>query len=1501
MDAASWRCERVGGRGGVPIGRPVSNLRVHVLDRWLRTVPIGVAGELLIGGVQLGRGYLARPELTAERFIPDPVSGEMGARLYRTGDLVRRLPDGTVDFLGRIDYQVKLRGLRIELGEIEATLCRHPDVSRAVVVARHERIGAFYVPAGESVPAPTDLVATLRRELPEYMVPAWFVALPALPLTSSGKVDRRALSAMAPAAVESALKVAPRTPMEKELAKIWSTLLGVEEIGIHDDFFDLGGHSLLAARLTARVQERLGVELPLRMVLQESTIARLADWIEAARREGTSTGPSLVAGLAGEVAPLSFAQQRLWFFEQLQPGSPVYNIPMPFRLDGPLRPEFLTAALAEVVCRHSALRTTFERSEGAAEPVQVVHPAAGWDLPVVDLAVLAPELREAEVARLAAAESRRPFDLRRFPLLRTTLLRIGTDAHRLFATMHHIISDGWSMEILESELGALYGAFAAERPSPLPELPVQYGDYAVWQRSWLAGQELERQLSYWRRQLAEVPTLELATDHPRPTVWSQRGAVETSFLPGVLANRLEQLGRRAGATQFMTLLTAFLALLQRYTAQEDLVVGTPLAGRGRPQVQDLIGFFVNTLALRVSLAGAPTFEVLLSRVRETVLEAQDHQDVPFEKLVAELAPAPDLSRNPLFQVVFAMQERVEPLRIGSDLVLSTDEWSHHGTAKFDLTLHAQRTERGLELGVEYGTDLFDAATIQLLLGHFRRLLEGMVTEGTGRLSELPLLSEAEREQVLAIWNQTADEVPDEPVHRLALRWAEATPDAVAVSWEGGSLTYGELARRSAELAVRLRSQGVGPETVVALRLERSVELVIAALAVLEAGGAYLPIDPAHPQERAEWIVRDSGAALLLTKEDLKDPARTLPRFAGEAECPHLDALAYVIYTSGSTGTPKGTELRHRGLSNFIAWHRKNFGLGPADRTAMVAGPGFDASVWEIWVALTSGASLHVPSREVLLSPSDLLAWMAETGITTLFMATPLAEALLTELEAHPTRLSLRHLLTGGDRLRRRPAPDLPFALINCYGPTETTIVVTTGPVAPTGERAPDIGKPVANTRVYILDRWLQPVPVGVPGEICLAGEGLARCYRHRPELTARAFVPDPFAEGQRLYRTGDLARWLPPGTIEFLGRADHQVKIRGQRIELGEIEIALGRHPAVRDSVVVVREERLVAYVVTREAVTVESLRAWLAKSLTEAMIPSAWSFLDALPLTPNGKVDRRALPAPAAPQDEESFVPPVTATQRALGRVWGSLLGLERVGARDNFFHLGGHSLSATQMTARVHERFGINLELRAVFENPTLEELAAHIDGLRRRAHGGNEREGMYPLSFAQQRLWFLERLQPGSTAYSIPALLRFAGPLQPGLLTAAMAEVVRRHAALRTTFELSAETGEPVQVVHHPSGWALPLIDLAGLSENERMAEAVRLMQDEALRPFDLERGPLLRTTLLRLNAEEHRLLATLHHIVGDGGSQELLVRELGSLHDAFVQGRPSPLPELPMQYP
>ncbi len=1487
------------------IGGPIANLRVHLLDRGFVPLPVGVPGELCVAGVGLARGYRGRPDLTAERFVPDPLGG-LGDRLYRTGDLARRLPGGEIEFLGRIDQQVKIRGYRIELGEIEAALRRHPNVREAVALVREadrRLVGCVVLhEAGElrEDGAAEALRASLANSLPEVMIPTAWVYLEALPLTPNGKVDRRALARIAPAPEAHATATPPRTPTEAAVAEVWSGLLRVEGIGAYDDFFALGGHSLLAARLGMLVQKRLGVELPLLVIFQEPTVARLAAWIEAAHLRAAATAPNLVAGLAGQLTPLSFAQQRLWFLDQLKTGSATYNIPIPIFFSGPLRSELVDAALTEVMRRHTALRTTFEVPEGAAEPVQVVHPAGDSRLHVVDLGTLPGELRGTEAMRLTVEDSRRPFDLRRLSLLRTTLLHLSESEHRLLVTMHHIVSDGWSTELLQRELGVLYEAFSAGRPSPLPELPVQYGDFAVWQRSWLSGQELDRQLAYWRVRLAEPPALELPTDRPRPAVWSQRGAVETASLPAGLADGLARVCRRSGVTPFMTLLAAFFTLLQRYTAQEDLVVGTPLAGRSRPEVQGLIGFFVNTLALRVSLDGELSFETLLARVRETALEAYDHQDVPFEKLVAELVPDRDLSRNPLFQVVFSVQEKEEPARMGSDLVMTEGEWVHHGTAKFDLSLLCVRSEHELRLWAEYGTDLFDAATVQRLMGHFRCVLEGIAVGGEGvLLYELPLMEDAERQEVLTAWNRTQQEVPDEPVHRQVFLRAERTPDALALSWEGGSLTYAELTRRAADLANCLRAQEVGPETLVALRLERSAELVIAALAVLETGGAYLPIDPAHPVERTEWIVQDSGAVLLLTRDELVSLPPVSPQAVPPRQDLGADSLAYVIYTSGSTGTPKGVELRHRGLTSLVAWICRNYGLGPDDRTTLVVGPGFDAAMWEIWGTLTAGASLHIPSREVLLSPVALLAWMVEKGITMSLLPSPLAEAVLAE--QIPEGLALRNMITGGDRLRLRPAPDLPFALFNHYGPTECTVASTAGRVASTGERPPEIGAPLANTRIYMLDRWLQPVPVGVPGELCLAGEGLARGYRHQPDLTAGSFVPDPFADGERMYRSGDLARWLPSGEIEFLGRIDHQVKIRGFRIELGEIEATLGRHPAVHGAVVLVHDERLVAYVVAREVVTADVLRAWLAKSLPDVMVPAAWVFLDAIPLTLNGKVDRRALPEPEA-LDDETFVPPSTATQRVLARIWGSLLSLERVGARDNFFQLGGHSLSATQLATRVHERFGITLELRAIFENPVLEALAAHVDSVRGSSQGDTEREGMYPLSFAQQRLWFLDRLRPGLVAYNIPALLRFVGPLHPEILATVLNQVVSRHAALRTTFETSVVAGDPVQVVHRSAVRSLSLIDLAGLPPDEREAEAGRLTKEEAKRPFDLWSGPMLRTALLRLEGNtEHRLLATMHQIVADSWSLDLLLRELGILYGACAEGRLSSLPDLPMQFP
>jgi amino acid adenylation domain-containing protein len=1301
----------------LPLGRGFEGCQLLVLNRAGRMAGVGELGEIHIRSRQLARGYLDDDALTAERFRPNPFVSmpEEGDRVYRTGDLGRYLPDGGVELAGRADFQVKLRGFRIELGEVEAFMARFPGVRECVAVIREDEPERKLLVAYLVTPLPVDeadLRAFLSVRLPDFMVPSAFVVLPALPLTHTGKVDRRALPPPGPPVREA---TAPRNAVEAAVAEAWSGLLGVEEIGAFDDFFALGGRSLMVGRLAALVRESLGVEMPARVVFQEPTVARLAAWIAAERRRvDAARVPVLSPGLAGAASPLSFAQQRLWFLDRLQPGSRAYNMPLDLRLSGPLRPAVLQRSLAEVVRRHAAFRTTFH---GASDPVQVVRPAAGWTLPLIDLEALDPGLREAEAARLALAEVRRPFDLGRWPLLRTFLLRLEGDGHRLLGTVHHIVCDGLSMEVLQRELGALYGAFAAGRPSPLAEPPVQYPDFAVWQRSWLSGGELERQLAGWRGRLASPPpppVLELPADRPRPAIWSQRGAVETASLPASLADRLERLGQSHGATPFMTLLGAFLALLHRYTGQDDLLVGAPVSGRGRPEVAGLIGLFVNMLALRVSLAGDPRVEDLLARVREAALQAYAWQDLPFEALVAELAPGRDLSRNPLVQVVFALHDLPEPVRAGDSLVLAEGEGAHTGTAKFDLALQVGRTGGTMKVRAEYGTDLFDPPTVQRLLGHFRRLLEGLAAGEGGRVSELPLLDAAEREQVLTAWNRTAEEFPQEPVHKLFFRWAEAAPDAVAVSWRSGCLTYGELARRARALAVRLRELGVGPETVVALRLERSAELLTAALAVLEAGGAYLPIDPANPEERQRWILADSEASVVM------DPhPRPLSQLQTMASCSAPDSLAYVIYTSGSTGTPKGTELCHRGLSSLIAWHRRAYDLGPGDRTTLLAGPGFDASVWETWAPLTAGASLHIPPPEVVPAPRALLGWMAEAGITVSFLPTPLAEAVLSEpTEGMPEGLRLRALLTGGDRLRRRPAAGLPFEVINHYGPTEGTVVATAGLVTPDGERPPGIGSAIANTRVYLLDRRLQPVPVGVPGELCLAGEGLARGYRRRPGLTAERFVPDPLGDGRRLYRTGDLARRLPSGEIEFLGRFDHQVKIRGVRIETGEVEAALAVLPGVEACVAVARpanpsgEMRLVAYAVPKPGRLLDAtvLRRLLEISLPAYMMPSVLVVLPALPLDLNGKVDRRALPEPAASGRAEP-ASPRTPLEEEVARVWSEVLGVGRVGIEESFWDLGGHSLLATRALARLADTFGVDIPLQALFLAPTLGGFAAVV----------------------------------------------------------------------------------------------------------------------------------------------------------------------------------------------
>ena len=1504
------------GEERIAIGRPVANTRIHILDRDGNEVPIGVAGELHIAGVQVGRGYLHRPDLTAERFVPD----QDGARMYRTGDLARWLADGEVEYLGRIDHQVKIRGFRIELGEVEAALARYPEVREAVVLPRDQTLIAYVVlpaapgslPAGPERPLPEGLRAFLRDSLPEHMVPAAFVFLDTMPVTPNGKVDRKALARIEPERRETAFR-APRTPMEEILAGIWSDLLGVGRIGAGDSFFDLGGHSLLGARVASRVRDAFGVELPLRALFEAPTLAGLAARIEAGQGE---TAPAVRRVPRTDGLPLSFAQERLWFLNQLEPGGSAYNLPLTLRLSGPLDVAAFAAALRGLVRRHEALRTTFPVA-GDGRPVQRIAAGANLELPIVDLSAL-PE-GEAELLRLAAGEAARPFDLAAGPVLRATLVRLRDQEHACLATLHHIAGDAWSLGVLVRDMAALYAG------EPLPELPVQYADFAVWQREWLSGERLDTQLAWWREALAGAPeVLELPMDRPRPAVRTSRGGRTDMEIPG-LAGALRTLARREGATLFMTLLAGFQALLHRITHQDDLLVGTPVAGRNRTEIEGLIGFFVNSLVLRGRPAPRQAFRELLAQARSTALGAFAHQDLPFEKLVEELGVERSLSHHPLFQVLMALQNAPAGGPGFPGLTLSALDVAGT-TAKFDLTLALSETGGdGLAAALEHSADVFEEATARRLLDHFRTLLEGVAEEPGRPLCDLPLLSAAETEQLLVEWNDRRSEYPQACVHELFQAQVDETPFATAAVFDGTVLTYRELDERANRLANHLVELGAGPGVPVAIYLERSLDMIVATLAVLKAGGAYIPLDTSYPEERLAFMLEDAGAPLLITRERwlglfpresvrpvcLDRDADLLARRGSSAPVVRTmpESLAYVIYTSGSTGRPKGVAVPHKAIVRLV--RSTNYvDVRPDDVIAQASNTSFDAATFEIWGALLNGARMVGVSKDTLLSPRDLASQIRRDGITILFLTTALFNQVVREL---PDAFEpLRTLLFGGEavdpatvRLCLRTGP--PERLLHVYGPTESTTYASwhlVDDVPPDATTVP-IGQPLGNTTLMVLDPELSLVPVGVTGELYVGGDGLAWGYLNRPELTAERLVPDPFGDG-RLYRTGDLVRRRADGAIEFLGRADFQVKVRGFRIELGEIESALVSHPDVRDAAVLAfgegGDKRLVAYV----AGSGEDLRDYLADRLPAFMVPSGWVFLDALPLNPNGKVDRRAL-ARIEPEVEEAssaYVAPRTAPEELLAGVWADLLGASRVGALDDFFELGGHSLLATRMISRVRELFAVDLPLRAVFEAPTLEGLALRIERARGEAAGTGfppppivpippkDRGPFPPLSFAQERLWFLDRLAPGTAFYSVPAALRLTGGLDVARLAAALDGIVARHEALRTTF--GQVEGRPFQVVSEPAEVPLPLVDLTALPGDRREAEARLRLGEESLRPFDLRTGPLLRALLVRMDGRDWLALLNLHHIVADGWSLAVLVEELAALYES------KPLAPLPVQY-
>jgi amino acid adenylation domain-containing protein len=1325
-----------------PIGRPISNTQSYVLDKNLEPVPIGVAGELYLGGESVSGGYLNRPDLTASKFRPDPFSNQPGARMYVTGDLARYQRDGSINFLGRIDAQVKIRGFRIEPGEIETLLAAHPAVREAVVVA-HEaeggrRLEAFIVAEPESS---GDLAHELRRHLkgtlPDYMIPAVFVLLDSLPLTPSGKIDRRSLPLAGSIAGGTDQYEAPRTDVEEKLAAIWVELLKLERVGIHDNFFEVGGHSLLATRVMSRIQKIFNLAVPLRTLFEAPTVAELAGKIAVLTGAGEQGDVGAITPVPRDRAlALSYAQQRLWFLSLLEPNNPAYNMPQALRLKGSLDVRALEQTINAIIARHESLRTLFK--EIAGEPVQLISETYELKLGLTDLTGLPGAKRESEAQRLALIEAQRPFDLSHDHPLRASLVKLDDDDHLLLLTMHHIASDGWSMGVLTRELSTIYAAISTSQPVLLPRLPIQYADYAGWQRQQLQGTALTKQLGYWQERLHGAPAvLNLQTDRPRAAEQTFTGAVLRQLLPAQLSGPLNELSRKEGATLFMTLLAAFQTLLFRYTGQEEIVVGTAIAGRNRVEVENLIGLFVNTLALRTSVSGNLTFRELLARARETALGAYAHQDLPFERLVEEINPERNISHTPMFQVMFGVQNAPrETLRLGELEIIRAPLAS--GTAKFDLTLFLTETEEGLFCWLEYNSDLFEARTVERMLGHFDTLLAGIVADPNQRLAELPLLTEAERQQLLVGWNDTEVEFGiDRCLHQLFEAQVEKTPDTIALICEANRLSYRDLNARANQLARHLRRLGVKPEDRVAICLERSTEMVVAVLATLKSGGAYVPLDPDYPADRLAFMLQDAGAVVLLTQENL---SALLPETKARVVCVDTDRdiiaredesnpagvaspgnLAYVIYTSGSTGRPKGVQISHFALGNFLHSMRRLPGISGDDVLLSVTTLSFDIAGLEIYLPLIAGARLVLATREVAADGVRLAEALTSSGAT-IMQATPATWQLLIESGWHGNQ-ELK-IFCGGETLSRVLADQLlerGAALWNLYGPTETTIWSTVCRVEDTS-RGVQIGRPIANTQVFILDSNLRMVPLGVAGELYIGGDGLARGYLDQPGLSAERFIPDPFSRypGARLYKTGDLARYLTGCNIEVLGRLDTQVKLRGFRIELGEIEAVLNAHPQVRAAVVLAREDqpgdqRLAVYLVGELSATMitTELRTYLREQLPEYMVPSSYVLLDALPLTPNGKVDRRALPAPErlSPEVQAAYVAPRTEVERIISAIWQEALALDQVGTADNFFDLGGHSLLLVKVHVKLRDVFSKDLAIIDLFRYPTIESLARYL----------------------------------------------------------------------------------------------------------------------------------------------------------------------------------------------
>jgi amino acid adenylation domain-containing protein len=1539
-----------GGSATVPIGRPIANAQCYVLDRHRELVPPGVVGELFIGGVGLARGYLNRPDLTEERFVPHPFAP--GQRLYRTGDQVRWLPDGQLEYLGRADFQVKIRGIRIELGEIEAALNAQSGVQQCVVLAREDQPGlkrlvAYVVgPGGAAGLDPAELKRGLQQLLADALVPSAFVLLPCLPTLPNGKIDRHALPAPE-LPVSSVAAIAPRTPVEQAAWDVWRELLHVPQLSVHDNFFELGGHSLLAMQVISRLREALQIELPLRALFDAPTVAQLAEWI-AAQQSRPDRAAGIPKATATGAAPLTAAQLGFWFLERLQGQAGLANIALATRVRGLLDLAAMERALQALCERHDSLHSRIVEHDGV--PAQVAQSGARWPLQRLDLPEQAGTDRESALRNLLTEFAQQPFDLSQAPLTRAGVVRLGEQDHAIVLVVHHIVCDGWSFDILLSELAALYrgecDARQSSAPTALAPLPLQWRDIAFWEQARLQGGELDPSLAYWRQRLDGLEPLRLPTEALPSGGNNEAGAIQSMGLPHDLVQGIETLARHHGATVFMVLLAAFKLLLMRRFGQQDVAVGTPVAGRDRPELEPVVGLLLNTLVLRTDLGDNPSFAELLRRVRSTTLEAWAHQDVPFDRLVAELAPTRDAEHTPFFDVLvnaFGRWNRAPQIEgLASETIRITPPPS-----RFVMTLYI-RAEPG-EIGLElvYRADRLSAPTVRCLLDQLSGLLQQVVAQPTLALGDASLVT-ASAQAVLCDPAAPLVAPPFTSVVDRLLAQARRSPAQPAIRTAHHEVSYAELQHAATLLAQRLVAAGVQRGDVVAISGPRSVAVVASMLAALMCGAVFVTLDPALPALRrrimlrechARWLClvgRDAAqdatydnagteATLVLSPDldDLPPPEQgAAPAFEPAAVLP--DDPAYIFFTSGSTGAPKAVLGRHRGLSHFVDWQRGDFDVKAEDRVSQLVGLSFDPLLRDVFLPLTSGASLCIPQDRDLLDPTG---WLARDSISVVHTTPTVLQAWLQGARAASALPALRWLFVAGEPLTDalvgawRQRFGTHTRIVNLYGPTETTMARCFHVLGDTlAKGIQPVGRPLPHSQALVLDSQQRRCGIGEIGEVALRTPLRSLGYVGLPEETARRFRHNPWTDDPEdlLYFTGDLGRLRFDGVLEIVGRLDDQVKIRGVRVEPAEVMAALARHTSVRHCVVVPQpgddgQPKLVAYVApTGEAPSASELRAHLAAQLPEAFLPAAFVFMDHLPTQPNGKVDRKRLPEPDLATDgvpaQAALAMPRSPVEQALWDIWRNVLRAETFGVHESFFELGGHSLLATQVVARVRDVLGIELPLRAVFETPSIAGMAAAVEHAMHAAPGAASpawpaitrvpRDGPLPTSYSQRRMWLVQQFNPATTAYNMPFALRLRGPLDREVLVESMQHVVARHESFRTT--LVAVAGEPMQRIGPVQRIAVEVLDLRELPETERLAEAASALNRRSMQPYDLASGPLHRPTLVQLGEQDHVLFWSIHHAIGDGWSSGILMREIAAVYPALAQGQVPSLPPMVIDF-